>query len=94
MIGLMYPSANRDPRVFEDPYRFDVRRDPRAEKHVAFGFGSHFCLGANLARLELRTSLRALLRRFETVALKPGGRRDWASSSFTRGPKCLDLVFG
>ncbi len=93
MIGLMYPSANRDPRVFEDPYRFDVRRDPRAEKHIAFGFGSHFCLGANLARLELRTALRALLRCFETVALKPGGRRQWASSSFTRGPVHLDLVF-
>lgn len=93
MIGLMYPSANRDPRVFEDPFRFDVRRDPRAEKHIAFGFGSHFCLGANLARLELRSALRALLRRFETVALKPGGRREWASSSFTRGPKRLDLVF-
>jgi len=94
MIGLMYPAANRDPRVFEDPYRFDVRRDPRTEKHIAFGFGSHFCLGANLARLELRTALRALLRRFETVALKPGGRHEWASSSFTRGPLHMDLVFG
>ncbi|MBW2161585.1 MAG: cytochrome P450 [Deltaproteobacteria bacterium] len=94
MIGLMYPSANRDPRVFEDPFRFDVRRGPRAEKHIAFGFGSHFCLGANLARLELRTALRALLRRFNTVALKPGGRNEWASSSFTRGPLHMDLVFG
>jgi cytochrome P450 family 142 subfamily A polypeptide 1 len=94
MIGLMYPSANRDPRVFEDPYRFDVRRDPRTEKHIAFGFGSHFCLGANLARLELRTALRALLRRFETVALKPGGRHEWSSSSFTRGPMYMDIVFG
>jgi cytochrome P450 len=94
MIGLMYPSANRDPRVFEDPFRFDVRRGRRAEKHIAFGFGSHFCLGANLARLELRTALRALLRRFETVAVKPGGRHEWASSSFTRGPMHMDLVFG
>ncbi|MBW1832877.1 MAG: cytochrome P450, partial [Deltaproteobacteria bacterium] len=68
-------------------------RGPRAEKHIAFGFGSHFCLGANLARLELRTALRALLRRFETVALKPGGRREWVSSSFTRGPLHMDLVF-
>ena len=94
MIGLMYPSANRDPRVFKDPFRFEVRRSPRAEKHIAFGFGTHFCLGANLARLELRTALRALLRRFETVALKPGGRQEWASSSFTRGPTHMDLVFG
>jgi hypothetical protein len=94
MIGLMYPSANRDPQVFEDPFRFDVRRGPRAEKHIAFGFGSHFCLGANLARLELRTALRALLRRFETVSLKLGGRHEWASSSFTRGPAHMDLIFG
>jgi cytochrome P450 len=64
------------------------------EADIAFGFGSHFCLGANLARLELRTALRALLRRFETVALKPGGRHEWASSSFTRGPMHMDLVFG
>jgi cytochrome P450 family 142 subfamily A polypeptide 1 len=94
MIGLMYPSANRDPQVFEDPFRFDIHRGPRAEKHIAFGFGSHFCLGANLARLELRTSLRALLRRFETVSLKPGGRHEWGSSSFVRGPLHMDLVFG
>ena len=69
-------------------------RPARTEKHIAFGFGSHFCLGANLARLELRTALRALLRRFETVAVKPGGRHEWASSSFTRGPMHMDLVFG
>lgn len=94
MIGLMYPSANRDPHIFEDPFRFDIRRNPRTEKHIAFGFGSHFCLGANLARLELRTSLRAFLRRFETIGLKSGGRREWPSSSFTRGPVHMDLVFG
>ena len=49
---LFYPSANRDEDVFDDPHRFDIRRSPNP--HLAFGFGTHFCLGASLARLELR----------------------------------------
>lgn len=93
MIGLMYPSANRDPSVFRAPYRFDVRRDPRVEKHIAFGVGSHFCLGANLARMELRTALTALLRSMKTVRLADGGRREQMSSSFVRGPLHVDLSF-
>ena len=93
MVGLMYPSANRDPSVFTDPHRFDVRRDPRVEKHVAFGFGTHFCLGANLARLELETTLVALLRKMKTLSLAPNGRRQPLSSSFIRGLAHLDLTF-
>ena len=66
-VGMWYPSANRDPEVFEEPYRFDITRDPN--RHLAFGgYGAHFCLGANLARWELRATLRALipvLPRFE-----------------------------
>ncbi len=59
-VALWYASANRDEAVFEDPYRFDVTRDPNP--HYAFGgYGEHFCLGANLARWELRTMFRALL---------------------------------
>ena len=59
-VGMWYPSANRDEAVFRDPYRFDVTRRPN--HHVAFGgFGAHFCLGANLARWELRAALRALI---------------------------------
>lgn len=93
MIAMQYPSANRDPRVFTNPYEFNVRRDPKAEKHIAFGFGSHFCLGANLARLELTASLRAMLRSMETVQIAEGGRQEWVSSSFIRGPKHMDLEF-
>lgn len=60
-VGLYYPSANRDETIFEDPYRFDITRDPN--DHLAFGgYGAHFCLGANLARWELRAIFRALLR--------------------------------
>jgi len=58
-VGVFYPSANRDEESFEDPYRFDVARKPN--HHLAFGHGAHFCLGANLARAELRAAIRALL---------------------------------
>ena len=57
-VGVWYPSANRDEREFPDPYRFDVTRDPN--DHVAFGRGAHFCLGAHLARAELRGFFRAV----------------------------------
>ena len=58
MVVLWYPSANRDERQFPDPYRFDITRAPN--QHLAFGHGPHFCLGANLARWELRAVLREL----------------------------------
>ncbi len=61
-IMLVYPSANRDEDVFVHPFRFDIARSPNP--HVAFGHGTHFCLGANLARRELQALLRALTRRF------------------------------
>jgi cytochrome P450 family 142 subfamily A polypeptide 1 len=61
-VILCYPSANRDEAVFADPFTFDVRRDPNP--HLAFGNGTHFCLGANLARLELRLLFGELTRRF------------------------------
>ena len=58
-VGMWYPSANRDPEVFDRPYDFDITRKPN--RHLAFGgYGAHFCLGANLARWELRAALRAL----------------------------------
>jgi cytochrome P450 len=58
-VGIFYPSANRDERAFDDPYRFDITRSPNY--HQAFGHGAHFCLGANLARWELRAALRSLI---------------------------------
>ncbi|HWE70632.1 MAG TPA: cytochrome P450 [Acidimicrobiales bacterium] len=62
---LLYPSANRDEAVFDDPYRFDIRRDPNP--HVSFGFGTHFCLGAPLARFELRMLMERLTRRITNL---------------------------
>ena len=65
---LLYPSANRDERAFEDADRFDVRRQPN--DHVAFGgFGRHLCLGAQLARLELRVLFEELLMRLPDLEL-------------------------
>ena len=60
-------AANRDPEVFEDPTRFDIGRDPK--QHLGFGFGVHYCVGANLARLELRVLYEELLSRFAAVRL-------------------------
>jgi cytochrome P450 family 142 subfamily A polypeptide 1 len=64
-VVLLYPSANRDETVFDEPYAFNIRRDPNP--HVAFGFGTHFCLGASLARLELRMLLTRLTRRITNL---------------------------
>jgi cytochrome P450 family 142 subfamily A polypeptide 1 len=64
-VMLAYPSANRDEAVFDDPFGFDIRRHPNP--HLAFGQGTHFCLGANLARLELRLLFAALTRRWTNL---------------------------
>src|SRR5215207_2921538 len=64
-VMLAYPSANRDEAVFDEPFRFDIRRDPNP--HLAFGQGTHFCLGANLARTELRLLFGALTRRWTNL---------------------------
>jgi cytochrome P450 family 142 subfamily A polypeptide 1 len=66
-ILLLYPSANRDEAVFEDPETFDITRSPNP--HMAFGFGAHFCLGNQLARLELRVMVERLLARLPDLHL-------------------------
>jgi cytochrome P450 len=66
-VCVFYPSANRDERVFDDPYRFDITRNPNP--HISFGFGAHFCLGTNLAKAELRSMLKALLPVLPRLAL-------------------------
>ncbi len=72
-VLVWYPSANRDESVFEDPNTFDIRRDPN--NHLSFGYGEHFCLGASLARLELRVMFEELLASTtEIVQLAPARR--------------------
>jgi cytochrome P450 family 142 subfamily A polypeptide 1 len=67
-VMLLYPSANRDEEVFDDPYRFDVTRSPNP--HVGFGFGTHFCLGASLARLVLTRVLERLTARITNLRVE------------------------
>ncbi|MEV5570262.1 cytochrome P450 [Spirillospora sp. NPDC052269] len=86
---LSYPSANRDEDVFDDPFRFDVGRDPN--KHLAFGFGVHYCLGAVLARIEVRAFFEELLPRLETVELD--GEPISTATTFVGGLKRLPIRF-
>jgi cytochrome P450 len=85
---LFYPSANRDEEVFEDPFSFRIDRS--LNEHVGFGIGVHFCLGANLARLELQEIFRRLVPRLEEVELAAPVER--MRSSFVGGIKRMRLM--
>jgi cholest-4-en-3-one 26-monooxygenase len=91
-VLLMYGAANSDDREFDEPDRFDVTRRPN--HHVAFGFGTHFCLGANLARLELRVLFEELLRALPDIRLAPGHEPEFAPGYFTRTLRELKVEFG
>jgi cytochrome P450 family 142 subfamily A polypeptide 1 len=89
---LVYPSGNRDEAVFEDPFRFDVRRDPNP--HVAFGGrGAHHCLGSSLARLELRVMFEELLRRFPDMELVESEPPPLRPANFVVGIERLPVRF-
>jgi cytochrome P450 family 142 subfamily A polypeptide 1 len=86
-VLLLYPSANRDADVFDDPERFIADRTPNP--HLAFGIGNHFCLGANLARMEIRVVLEEVLRRIPDLEYSAGPPTVHPSllvRSFTRMP--------
>jgi cytochrome P450 len=89
-IVLWYNSANRDESVFEDPFRFDVLREPN--EHVGFGGpGAHHCLGANLARREITVVFRELLRRLPDLEIT--GAPEMLRSNFIRGIKRMPCAF-
>jgi cytochrome P450 family 142 subfamily A polypeptide 1 len=88
-VVLMYPSANRDPAHFADPERYDVTRQPN--QHIAFGFGTHFCLGAALARLEIRVFFEELVRRVGTLRLAPGTEIEEIANAFVFGLKRANM---
>lgn len=87
-VVMFYESANRDEAVFDDPDRFDIGRSPNS--HVAFGGGGpHFCLGANLARTELRATFERLAQRVESFEV---GSADYLTSSFVHGIKRMPVT--
>ena len=88
-VVMFYPSANRDEEVFPRADQFDVGRTPN--EHVAFGIGEHFCLGANLARLEIRIMFEELLRRLPDIAL--AGPVSRLRSNFINGIKRMPVRF-
>jgi cholest-4-en-3-one 26-monooxygenase len=88
-IILWYPSANRDEDVFGEPDRFDIRRSPN--DHVAFGYGEHYCLGANLARMELQEIFRGIAERIDEMEMTARPRR--LRSNFVNGVKEMRVRF-
>lgn len=86
---LFYPSGNRDEAIFDEPNVFKVDRNPNP--HIGFGRGEHFCLGANLARLELRVLFRQLIERVDEVSL--AGPFERVSSSFLGGVKRMPIQY-
>ncbi|HTO09722.1 MAG TPA: cytochrome P450 [Myxococcota bacterium] len=87
---MSYLSANRDEDVFDEPFRFDVTRE-NAASHLAFGTGVHFCLGANLARLELAAFFRELLPRLESIELT--GPTEYTAATFVGAPKRVPIRY-
>jgi cytochrome P450 len=90
LLYLSFASANRDETVFADPFRLDVCRE-NAFSHLAFGFGRHFCLGAHLARLEIRALFTELLGRLEWIELD--GEPSWTRAYFVEGPKSIPIRY-
>ncbi len=88
-VLLSYVSANRDEDVFDDPFRFDVGREPN--KHVAFGYGVHFCMGAALARMEVASFFTELLPRLKSIEL--AGDPQLVAATFVGGLKHLPVRY-
>ena len=90
-VILFYPAANRDEAVFADPQVFDIRRQPNP--HIAFGFGRHFCLGASLARLEIKVMFSELFRRLPDIELATGDVLPRRASNFSSGLEAMPVQF-
>ena len=86
---LSYPSGNRDEDVFEDPFKFKIDRSPN--RHVAFGYGPHICLGQHLGRMEMRILWEELLPKLKSVELNGTPRR--VEANFVSGPKTVPIKF-
>jgi len=92
MMLLLLGAANRDPGVFPEPQRFDVRRE-NAHANIAFGAGIHYCLGAPLARVEGEVAFAALLSRLPRLALAGGAPPlEWRENVVLRGLRALPVT--
>jgi cytochrome P450 len=89
---LLLGSANRDPSVFPEPDRFDIRR-ANAREHLSFGFGPHTCLGSPLARLQVRIVLEEVSRRLPGLQLAPDVRYEYPKNISLRGPASLPVTW-
>jgi cytochrome P450 len=88
-VALFYPSANRDEEVFDAPFEFKIDRQPN--RHIGFGVGEHFCLGAHLARLEMQVAYKHLLPRIEEIELT--GPAERLHSGLVGGVKHLPIRY-
>jgi cytochrome P450 len=88
-VYLAYVSGNRDEEIFDEPFRFDVGREPN--KHLSFGYGVHFCLGAALARMEMNSLFTELIPRLESI--EPAGPAELTATTFVGGLKHLPIRY-
>jgi cytochrome P450 len=88
-LMLCYGSANRDEEMFPDPFTFNIDRKPN--RHLAFGFGGHVCLGQHLAKMELKILFEEMLPRLQSV--EPAGDMKSVASTFVSGPKHLPIRY-
>ena len=88
-IMLVYPSGNRDEKVFKDPFKFKVDRFPN--KHLSFGYGAHLCLGKHLAKMEMEILYNELFKRIDKIELN--GEPSWVKASFVSGLKSLPIRY-
>ena len=88
-LFLSYPSGNRDEEVFEEPDAFRVDRKPN--RHLAFGYGAHVCLGQHLAKMEMRILFEELMSRLQSLEL--GGEPKRSAATFVGGPKSLPIRY-
>ncbi|OFB37459.1 cytochrome [Mycolicibacterium sp. (ex Dasyatis americana)] len=90
-VMLLFESANFDEQQFPDPMRFDIERNPNA--HLAFGFGTHFCMGNQLARLEISTMMRKVLKRLPDLELATDAQLPLRAANFVSGLEKMPVTF-
>jgi cytochrome P450 len=90
-VVMIYASANRDEDVFDDPFRFRIDRSPN--EHVALGTGPHYCLGANLARMEIQVVMERILARLPGLRLEPGTKPACGEHAIVRAVEKMPVVF-